>query len=448
MNNNEDNDDGYERKVPQIEKLTISDDKVYDQKDHDQKKAPQIHRESVLCDQQEAETIDSSQTLKDYELDPLYRAMSSTIRCVPGTIGGFPSEQTIQNEYINTKSSSTVEREVRKIIIRPPAPPSTYTETPMKVNHPPMTVKEESTKTGKTQSKQHYSVPNEPFYTSPSTQFSTKCNPVDIKAKVEAMFNLMPGISYEFFHEKFRWEGVYLVSTMRCKFELNVYRRSNGDNIVEGNRLSGDSIAFVTVYQAVYDLFATKPARKSKWTAFGPSPPTKRMAVARDEVESIKFVTAMAASPYGEAKKNSAEILSNMASDPSKHKLLVENDCVPLLIQLMKFEFQSCDQFATIALAQLSEYPPCRDMLSKNKEFLELLFPLCSTDGNYNSTEKRRQCAQLLANISSAVNGAHHVVTSVDHQHVKTFLESVDELRDLKQRDFAFIAKHSLAACT
>lgn len=456
MSNENETDGGlYERSVTlddKVKNMTISDGKVYDQKEHDMRKVPQWNREPILRDPRK--TTEVPYSFSDYDvLGPKYRGVGPTVPSLPGTIGDAQSLQTERKDYMNPKSGgsgSTVEREEKKLVISPPIPPTASSTTPVSTafNTSVDVTTKESSKVDKVRSRQPLSVPNEPFHISKSTSFSTQHTASDILAMIQARLEQLEGVSYEFFIEKFRWEGVYLVCSMRCKFEINVYRRASGGYVIEGNRLCGESIAFVGVYRSVYNLFNEKKVEKSTWTSFGPSPPTKRKALDSDVVASLKAVIAMALSSVGEAKVNAAQIFSNMASDSSKHRYLVENDCVPLLIQLMKFEFQSCDQFAAIALTQLSEYPPCRQLLAQNKEFLEILLPLCSTDGNYNSTEMRRKCTQLLANISGADRGAQHVVTAVGRRHVDTFLQNVDSLKDLQQRELANVAKRSLAACT
>jgi hypothetical protein len=451
MSNDNKTDGGlYERSVTlddKVKNMTISDGKVYDQKEHDMRKVPQWNREPILRDP--SKTTEVPYSFSDYDvLRPKYRGVGPTVPSLPGTIGGAQSLQTMNPK--SGGSGSTVEREEKKLVISPPIPPTASSTTPVSTafNTSVDVTTKESSKVDKVRSRQPLSVPNEPIHISKSTSFSTQHTPSDILAMIQAKLEQLEGVSYEFFIEKFRWEGVYLVCSMRCKFEINVYRRASGGYVIEGNRLCGESIAFVGVYRSVYNLFNEKKVEKSTWTCFGPSPPTKRKALDSDVVASLKAVIAMAESSVGEAKVNAAQIFSNMASDSSKHRYLVENDCVPLLIQLMKFEFQSCDQFAAIALTQLSEYPPCRQLLAQNKEFLEILLPLCSADGNYNSTEMRRKCTQLLANISGADRGAQHVVTAVGRRHVDTFLQNVDSLKDLQQRELANVAKRSLAACT
>lgn len=429
----------YERNpLAKVANLSISDDnKGHDQSAHDMRNVPQY-----------------PSIIQDFEMTPDYRSVPQGVPSHPGSIGAPHSLQTIGNDVLNTKAGglgSTVEIKDSKssTSVTPPNPPPVIsTISSMTPITPSLKQQKDSNKGGKSRSRQTLSAPNEPFYTSPSTNFWCDLVPGQIKENVEVMFNSMTGVSYEFFPEKCRWEGVYLVSSMRCKFEINIYRRSSGGHVVEGNRLSGDSIAFMTVYRSVFNLFSEKPAVNSTWSMSRPRPPTKRKTAASDELASIKAVTAMALSPVGEAKANAAQIFSNMASDPSKHSFLVDNGCVPLLVQLLKFDFLACDQFAAIALTQLSEYAPCRQLLSTNKEFLEILLPLCSTDGNYNSTEKRRKCAQLLANISTAEKGAEHVVTSVDKKHIQSFLHNIECLQDVQQRELAELSKQPLAACT
>ena len=304
-----------------------------------------------------------------------------------------------------------------------------------------------STKATKTRSSRPVNAPAEPFYVAPSTHFLTNQNVGDIKARVELELDGMDGVSYEYFNEKCRWEGVYLVSSSRCKFEINVYKRSSGGHVIEGNRLSGDSIAFVTVYQAVRNLFVSPP-QTSTWNSFQPSAPPRRAINQDEEMISLNAVFSMARCPVGEAKLSAAQIFCDMARDPTKHSFLIRNHCVPVLVKLMQVDFQSCNQHAVCALTHLSSSLACQELLRRDTDFLQALLTLCSGDGNYDTVEMRRECARLLANISSCGEGAQDVVTSAGQEKIASFLMSVDGLKDDRLRVHANQARLSLASCT
>lgn len=293
------------------------------------------------------------------------------------------------------------------------------------------------------------SVPAEPFYVAPSTHFVVPAglNAGDVKDRVEAQLGSIPaGVSYEFFPSKCRWEGVYLVGSVRCKFEINVYKRNSGALVVEGNRLSGDSFAFVNIYKSIRNQF------DSSDDSTGPQVltilPTRRAPDAKAIQNSINAVLSMAKSGIGEAQLGASQILCNLASDNAMHASLLNSGCVSALLRLVDVDFQCCNQHAICALAELSSSHSCQEVLLRDASFLQTLLPLCS-DGAYNSIEMRRECARLLANISCSSEGsAQQVVANAGREAVQDWLRSVDDLCDERLRVHADRARVSLASCT
>lgn len=293
-------------------------------------------------------------------------------------------------------------------------------------------------------------VPVEPFYIAPSTHFLTSLNVGDIKARVETELKGMSGVSYEFFAEKSRWEGVYLVGSARCKFEINVYRRLSGGYVVEGNRLNGDSLAFITIYQAIRNRFVTTPDDMEPIPMLPVSESLQGVSIS-DMDEGIDGVLSMAYSGKGEAQLGASQIFCDIFNrGDNTHLISKYNECLTALVNLVNVDFQSCNQHAICALAHLSSSHECQEMLIKDTAFLQTLLPLCSDDGNFNSMEMRRECARLLANISSCkgVEGAQEVVSHAGVQHVQSFLQSVDNLKDDRLRVHAERARDSLSKVT
>ena len=102
---------------------------------------------------------------------------------------------------------------------------------------------------------QSITVPPESFYLAPYTHFVTKMNVGELKERVEVELNRQSGVSFKFFPSKCRWEGTYSdESSYYCKFEVNVFERSSGELVVEGNRLSGDSFAFIRIYKNIKNI--------------------------------------------------------------------------------------------------------------------------------------------------------------------------------------------------
>jgi hypothetical protein len=200
------------------------------------------------------------------------------------------------------------------------------TMTAPKIEVTPSTSVSRST-SGGGKSSRPIAVPPEPFYVAPSTHFLTKQNVGDMKARVEVELKNQPGLSFEFFPAKCRWEGVYLDGAARCKFEINVYKRSSGGLVVEGNRLSGDSYAFINIYKAVRNAFDASSETNSEPPL--PVPPSRRVPDASAIQSSITAVLAMANSGIGEAQVGAAQIFCNLASDHSMHSALLSNECIP-----------------------------------------------------------------------------------------------------------------------
>jgi len=289
-------------------------------------------------------------------------------------------------------------------------------------------------------------VPPEPFHVSPLTHFVTKFNVGDTKARVEAGLSGVLGVAFEFFSAKCRWEGVYLVGSSRCKFEFNLYKRLSGGLIVAGNRLSGDSFAFVIVYKAVALSF-DDPSLVFPETPRLPIPPPKKPADPHAIKKSIDAVLRMASSGIGEAQVGAAQILCDLSKKETMHADLISNGCVDVLVKLTEFKFEACDQHAICALANLSSSRSCQEVLIRDQAFLHSLLHLCR-DGSFDTIEMRRECARLLANLSSGEEGARQVVASAGPGHVSTWLGSVQDLKDERLRTHANSVRNSLAACT
>lgn len=291
----------------------------------------------------------------------------------------------------------------------------------------------------------HPRVPSEPIYVSPTTSFITGQGIDDIKAIIDNELRGQDKISSEFFDTKCRWEGVYLDGSIRCKFEVNIYCQQSGDFVVECNRLSGDSFAFVQFFKSIKNRFLSSSEIAQEHRLSLPPP---RQQVQQDRLEkSIRNVVSMADSGVGEAQVSAAQIFCNVSADASKHDMLMHCGCIPALMKLMKVEFESCNEHAVCALANLSSSPNCQDILTKDENFVKTLLPLCSdTDCNYNTIGMRRECARVLANISGAASGAQHVVECAGINSIVSWMENVENMKDEKLRLHADRAKASLAS--
>jgi hypothetical protein len=291
------------------------------------------------------------------------------------------------------------------------------------------------------------SVPVEPFYVAPSTNFVIDKIDINVfKAQVEMELDKRTGVSYSFFPAKCRWEGVYLAGSMRCKFEINVYRRPCGGLIVEGNRLSGESMAFVDIYRALRESFVD--CEKISPFPLLPNPGFRETSPS-DIDNSIDAVLSMADSGICEAQLGASQIFCDIFSLPetANHtKKLAE--CLDALVKLSNVEYEFCNQHAICALAELSTSRTCQEVLLRNKKFMKTLLAN-SSDGNYNTIEMRRECARMLANISCCGDESHaqQIVKGTGVNNVEAWLQSVDDLKDERLRMHADRARESLSRC-
>jgi len=309
-----------------------------------------------------------------------------------------------------------------------------------------MTTSKLETETSNSSNRGQLNAPPQPFYVSPSTHFVTNLNIGDTKAQVEVGLSGVPGVAFEFFSAKCRWEGVYLVGSSRCKFEFNLYKRSSGGLIVAGNRLSGDSFAFASVYKAVHHLFDSKVELATPQLL--PIPTSDFDLESHVVDESIDAVLAMASSGIGEAQVGASQIFCDLFTrNDVTHLISKYSECVSALVSLAQVSFEACDQHAICALANLSSSRSCQEVLIRDQAFLHSLLHLCR-DGSFDTIEMRRECARLLANLSSGEEGARQVVASAGPGHVSTWLGSVQDLKDERLRTHANSVRNSLAACT
>ena len=223
-------------------------------------------------------------------------------------------------------------------------------------------------------------LPMQPFYVSPFTNFVTDKSVGHIKACIDSELSKHDGVSYEFFPKNCRWEAVYLIGSIRSKYEISLFQCSRGGFMVEGNRLSGDSFPFMEMYQSI----RRKVTDDTKETSIPTFPnPEINDASPSDVEKSIDTVLSMAGSGIGEAQLGASQIFCDIfSSSHTAHQIGKLQDCLSALIKLTQVDFQYCNQHAICALAQVSSTPICQQFLSQNKELLTSILILCA-DGKY-----------------------------------------------------------------
>lgn len=292
-------------------------------------------------------------------------------------------------------------------------------------------------------------VPEQPFFVAP-TQFASSHDLNTLISMVEHDLSNVIEVSYEFYHQKCRWECVYLCGPTRSKFEFNVYKSGNESYIIEGNRLCGDSFPFSTIFRALREKFCTSGITKCPPSVLNfQCVPLLESSVELSPSEindAVAPILAMAASGKCESMVNAAQILCDLSLQESMRESISTRDCVMTLVKLTRVEFDYCNQHAICALANLSSSRSCREFLLNDDSFLQQLLHLCA-DGSYNTSEMRRECARLLANVCSSRSGAMRIVELVGEDNVSSWVESVDGLKDERLRLHATRAREALQPC-
>lgn len=292
------------------------------------------------------------------------------------------------------------------------------------------------------------SAPPKPAYVTPSS-FLTLLMLSEIVSIIQERLNKVFEVSYEFVPNPCQWTCFFLRGSTRCKFELNVYKASATEFLIEGNRLSGDSASFRTIYQEVKAGFsATSAGYNGEMTVEGPSLLSPSFVSAssplsdKDSQDAIQLILSLADCPLIESKIQAAQMLCDLSLQEDMHQALCESGCVAVLLDLVKEDCAICPQHAMCALANLSSSHYCQEKMLTGKA-LGHLFAM-SVDGSFDTLEMRRESARTLANLCTKY--ASKVRSCSDN--VSSWIDSVEGIRDDRLRLHAGRAKVSLLSCS
>jgi hypothetical protein len=292
-------------------------------------------------------------------------------------------------------------------------------------------------------------VPDKPFFVA-VTHFCTSRDIDVVVSMVEHELSSSLETSFDFYHERCRWECVYLSGASRSKFEFNTYKNGDGTYIIEGNRLCGDSFPFSTTFRGLRGKFSedmsASPTSVTNFQ-FIPLPDTVSELSSSDIADAVAPILAMAKSGKCESQVNAAQIMCDLSLQQDMMEVMCQEDCVTSLIKLVRVEFNYCNQHAVCALANLSTSRTCQEILLQDEGFMLHMLQMCC-NGNFNTAEMRRECARLLANVcSSSPSCAVKLVKGVGEDEVACWLDSVDDLKDERLRLHAERACGAMRAC-
>jgi hypothetical protein len=291
-------------------------------------------------------------------------------------------------------------------------------------------------------------VPDQPFYVA-VTQFTTTQNIETLVSMIESELSNVVELSYEFTHEKCRWDCVYLCGPTRCKYEFNVYKNGLGSYIVEGNRLCGDSFPFSTMFRALRSKFTDDACSSPKSVLnfqFIPLPEAALELSPSEIEEAVVPILSMVASGMYESQVNAAHIFCDLSLQQDMLEVLCQPRCINALVTLSRVEFNYCNQHALCALANLSHSRSCQEVLLSDESFLRSLMQHCC-NGTYNTAEMRRECARLFANLCQAKTSALKFYQVVGQDDVTQWIDSIDDITDSRLHLHAERARQSLLSC-
>ena len=253
--------------------------------------------------------------------------------------------------------------------------------------------------------------PPKPFFILPSS-FTTTRDLNDIVSLIKhTLEKEYAEIDFEFLEFDCYFRGVYVRGSRYSDFNIRIYENTGGKGYsVEFQRLHKDSCGFTFnfIFESVkrgisgsFSPTSTVDLHESQLIGdFSLIELTNSVTLSDEEIsDSINQVLNMAAEPSFQSKLEACKMLCDMADDAEIRQRMAAAKCVETLIDLVNTNHILIRQYAILALAQLSECQECLQSMA-NKTFLPILIALI-TDGPYSSAAMRRECARIMANISS-----------------------------------------------
>jgi len=311
-------------------------------------------------------------------------------------------------------------------------------------------------------------IPPKPFYVC-HTNFLCFLTLFEIIERVEKVFNSIQEVSYQFIQQDCMWEAVYLRGSSYCKLQIHIFKEDDKSSIIEGNRLSGDGFPFRRIYDDIKNELNCKYDSENSACGGSASFPT---SVCSEEsradsfsmnnysggintpffepisdiqaAEAIKPIITMAKSNKIDSQFEASAIMCDLSLHEDMQQIMCDEGCVTVLMELLSCngEFQNCNYHAICALANLSTSVACQELLVSTPLFLTSLLKLVS-DGPYYSAELRRESARVLANISE--RNSSQILSAVDNDSMRSWINSVDDIKDERLRTHANRAKLSLS---
>lgn len=368
----------------------------------------------------------------------------------------------------------------------------------------------------------------------------------DVIEGVENCLNQIIELDYQFIQNYCKWDVVYLRGSTFCHFEISIFDDNNVETstltkyLLEGNRLSGDGLAFRLVFNQLKESLLSVSTYQPKST-FPISPYLQSLpvpsisspfleqidqekqksnnnnnrsvnipSIKSQPISNIPTLCSSSIKPSFDMNSPDADdefkdyltpilsmidpsspidiqiegikILCDLTMSIELHRLLVDCKCIEKLIAILTNEsnserdrerdrerrenfiigennFENENEFnykrnyhdqsyhchyVLYAIANMSTYRPCQNILVSNDEFLAFLLSKI-TNGSHITAEMRRECARTLANL--CVGLAPKIIRALGRQFTTNWIESIDGLKDERLKLHAERAKMYIQNC-
>jgi len=316
-------------------------------------------------------------------------------------------------------------------------------------------------------------VPPKPLFIG-SSQIALKMPLDEVIAQVEETLWKKSDIDYQYMKSLFKWDIVHARGSSYCHFEISIFDENTlpPSYLLEGNRLSGDSLSFRLLFNEFKEsLLASRSSHHTSSqlltlpisvTGCSNLSPNSLSSVDSDSSlhSLLPIISMISPSSPLDIQLEGVRILCDLTMSIEYHGILVDcclHQLILLLVQEIDFlNVESYDGdsaayddsqlgcYALFAIANLSTYRPCQDMLVSDQSFLSYLFRQIA-DGPHTTAEMRRECARTLANL--CVGLASKIVRNLGIRYAEKWIETVDSLKDERLRLHATRAKLYIQKC-
>lgn len=283
------------------------------------------------------------------------------------------------------------------------------------------------------------------------THFLCYLSILDIISRVEKCLSKLTEVSFQFNKADCLFEGICCRGSSQCKFNISLFKDSDSEKsyIIEGNRLSGDGSPFRTVFNEVKAEFSahTKLSSSDSFCmASTATLPIVEPLTDREATIGLQPIIEMAKSRMMESQVEASAILHDLSLQEEMHHSLCEENCMKVVAELLSVDSDndSCRYNAVCTFANLSTNQTCQEFLIANMPTLCQLLKL-AVDGPYYSCETRRESARIFANLCQ--RNSTKVLSVVGTETVRSWINSIDNIKDDRLRMHAHRAKSCIQAC-